>query len=258
MTFKQGKSRVARKNAPAVLRLAATLVATCGFLLTVCDRQARSQTFAIGAHHTKCVIVFQDETGSDLADWNKMREQIAKIASRLGSDDEFALIAINDHGGEAGNIRISLTSLHAGPLEMAKLTQQRNAIIQQVRALKPQGHPTHTDIVGAIKQALDTAKKAQAMAKQADPHASVDIVLAFFSDMQQTPRMPKPADFAGIRFPPGTKAYSFYVAAPGKNGIQSTVAIWQPLLNSAGIAITENDFHQQGTVEAAIDSAFHN
>ena len=85
----------------------------------------------------------------------------------------------------------------------------------------------------------------------------MDIDLAFFSDMQQTPHMPKAADFTGIHFPDGTKGYCFYVAAPGKNGIQSTVAIWRPLLNSAGIAIAENDFHQQGTVNAAIDSVFH-
>jgi hypothetical protein len=245
-----------RKSAPAASRLTAALIAACG-LLAVCGKQADSQTFGIGAHRTKCVIVFEDETGSDLADWNKMREQIAKIASRLASDDAFAVIAINDHGGEAGNVRVPLTSLHAGDLEMAKLKRQRDAIIQQVTSLNPQGHPKKTDIVGAIRQAQDMANKAQAMAKQANQHSEIDIVLAFFSDMQQTPKMPKPGDLDGIHFPAGTKGYCFYVAAPGKNGIQSTVAIWKPLLNSAGIAMTENDFHDQGTVEAAIASVFH-
>jgi hypothetical protein len=245
-----------RKRVLAAPRLTATLIAACG-LLAVGGKQAASQTFGIGAHRTKCIIVFQDETESDMADWNKIREQTAKIASRLASDDAFAVIAINDRGGEADNVRVPLMSLHAGPLEMAKLTRQRDAIMQQVMSLKPQGHPKKTDIVGAIRQAQDTANKAQAMAKAANQHAEMDIVLAFFSDMQQTPKMPTPADFKGIRFPAGTKGYCFYVAAPGKNGIQSTVAIWRPLLNSANIAITENDFHQQGTVEAAIDSVFH-
>lgn len=248
---------MARKKAPVSPHLAAALIAACGFLLLACEKQADSQTFGIGAHRTRGIIVLLDETGSDIADWSKMREQIAKIASRLVSDDAFTVIAINDSGGEAGNARVPLTSLHAGPLETAKLKHQREGIVQQVRVLTPQGHPQRTDIVGAIRQAQDTANKARAMAKQADQHSEMDIVLAFFSDMQQTPRMPKPADFGGIRFPEGTKGYCFYVAAPGKNGIQSTVAIWRPLLNSAGIAITDNDFHQQGTVEAAIDSAFH-
>jgi hypothetical protein len=248
---------MARKNVPVARQLAVVLIAACGFTLVACERQAASQTFGIGTHHTRCIVVLQDETGSDIGDWNAMREQISKIASRLVSDDAFTVIAINDYGGEAGNVRVPLTSLHAGPLEMAKLKHQRDAIIQQVRSLTPRGRPQKTDIVGAIRQAQDTANKARAMAKQANQHADMDTVLAFFSDMQQTPRMPKPADFAGIRFPEGTKGYCFYVAAPGKNGIQSTVAIWRPLLNSAGIAITENDFHQQGTVEAAIESAFH-
>jgi hypothetical protein len=245
-----------RNNARAASRLTAALIALCA-LPTVCVRQAASQTFGVGAHRTRCIIVFLDETGSDLADWNNMRGQIAKIASRLASDDDFAVIAINDHGGEAGNVRVPLTSLHAGDLEMAKLKRQRDAIVQQVASLNPQGHPRKTDIVGAIRQAQDMANKAQAMAKQANQHTQMDIVLAFFSDMQQTPKMPKPVDLTGIHFPAGTKGYCFYVAAPGKNGIQSTVAIWRPLLNSAGIAMTENDFHDQGTVEAAIDSVFH-
>lgn len=256
MKFEQGRSPMTRNSAPAVLRLTAALIAVWA-LLNVCEKRAGSQTFGIGTHRTKCVIVFQDETGSDLADWNKMREQIVKIASRLDSDDAFAVIAINDHGGEAGNFRVPLTSLHAGPLETAKLKRQRDAIVQQVTSLNPLGHPKRTDIVGAIRQAQDMANKAKAIAKQANQHTEMDIVLAFFSDMQQTPKMPTPGDLNGIHFPSGTKGYCFYVAAPGKNGIQSTVAIWRPLLNSAGIAMTENDFHDQGTVEAAIDSVFH-
>jgi hypothetical protein len=245
-----------RKIAPVAWPVAFMLIAVFGILMASYKKSADAQTFGIGSHHTKCIIVFVDETGSDIGDWNAMRDQMARIASRLKSDEAFTVIAINDRGGDADNIRVPLTSLHAGPLEMAKLKLQRNLIIQQVKSLNPKGKPKRTDIVGAIKLGQDVASKAQAMAKQVDQHTVMDIVLAFFSDMQQTPHMPKPSDFAGIHFPQGTKAFCFYVAAPGKNGIQSTVAIWRPLLNSAGIAITENDFNQQGTVDAAIDSDF--
>lgn len=245
------------KSAPSPWQLAATLIAACAILFTASGKQqATAQTFGIGAHHTRCIVVFLDETGSDIGDWNAMREQIARIASRLKSDDAFTVIAINDQGGEAGSVRVPLSWLHAGPLETAKLRHQQDAIIAQVKSLNPIGHPRRTDIVDAIRQAMDIASKAQAMAKQTDPHANMDVILAFFSDMQQTPHMPKAAEMKGIQFPSGTKGYCFYVAAPGKNGIQSTVAVWKPLLNSADIAITDNDFHQQGTVDAAIDSVF--
>src|ERR1700683_1941534 len=144
MKFEQGRSPMAPRITHAAQYLAAAL--TCGFLLAACANRANSQTFGVGAHRTKCIIVLQDETGADLADWNAMREQIAKVASRLASDDAFTVIAINDHGGEASNSRVPLTSLHAGPLEMAKLKRQRDAIVQQVRSLTPQGHPQKTDI----------------------------------------------------------------------------------------------------------------
>jgi hypothetical protein len=236
---------------------AGLLIAACGILLNGGGNLAGAQTFGIGAHRAKCYIVFMDETGSDIGDWNAMRDQAAKIAARMNSGDELTVIAINDRGGEAGNVRVPLQALHVSSiLKTAELNRKREAIVQQVRSLTPQGRPRRTDIVGAIRQALQITNEALAMSRQLDQHTDVDIVLAFFSDMQQTPKMPKAAEMNGIHFPQGTKGYCFYVAAPGKNGIQSTVGIWRPLLNSAGIAITDNDFHQQGTVDFAIDTVF--
>ena len=233
------------------------LIAACGLLPEAGLNQAAAQSFGIGAHRTKCIIVFIDETGSVLSEWNTMREQVAKIASRLNSGDEFTVIAINDKGGEADSVRVPLTSLHVSSvLATAELRRKREVIVQQVRSLQPQGKPRRTDIVGAIRQAMDMADKALAISRQLDAHTGMDIQLVFFSDMQQTPRMPKPAEMNGIHFPQGTKGFCYYVAAPGKNGIQSTVAIWRPLLNAAGISITDNEFNQQGTVDFAIDSNF--
>jgi hypothetical protein len=230
---------------------AVTLPAACGLMPLAC-----AQGFRITAHRARCIIVLLDETGSDIADFDAMRQHISTIAERLSSDDAFAVIAINDHAGEADNVRVDLTSLHAGPLEMAKLNQQRDKIVQQVKSLKPQGHPKFTDVVGAIRQARDVASQARAISAQTNSHMEMNVVLTFFSDMQQTPHMPTPSDFQGIQFPEGTKAYCYYVAAPGKKGIDSTRAIWRPLLNSAGISITDNDFNQKGTVDAAINSTF--
>ena len=74
-----------RRIAPVSWLLTAIVSAAAGFLLVAGGNQAKAQTFGIGGHRTKGVIVFMDETGSDLGDWKAMREQAGRIASRLGS-----------------------------------------------------------------------------------------------------------------------------------------------------------------------------
>lgn len=238
-----------------------TLMAFAGLAIGACQAliipvEAAAQ-FSIGAHHTTCYIVLLDETGSDLGDWNAMRIQSARVARAMNSGDGIVVIAINDRGGDADNIRVPLQFLSVdSPLKVAELKRKRQGIVDQMMSLQPAGHPRRTDIVSAIRLAMDVGNKAIAIAHGIDPHVQMDLVLTVFSDLQQTPKMPVAKDLSGIHFPGGTKGYCFYVAAPGKNGIQSTVAIWRPLLNSIGIAITDNDFHQQGTVPAAIDVLF--
>jgi hypothetical protein len=252
-----------KTNSAGALLATLTLISGCAFLPTSCRSGADSASPVSTAgnplwsgHHAKCVIVFLDETGSVIADWATMRAQVAKIAGRLEPGDEFTVIAINDRSGEASNARVPLEMLQGDPMKTAELSANREVFEKQVLALMPKGHPARTDITGAITQALRVGTEAITMTKKQDSHSQMDIYLVFFSDMQQTPRMPTAYDLKDIHFPNGTKGYCYYVAAPGKKGIQSTVAIWNPLLNAAGVAMTETDFHQMGTVDAAIDTDF--
>jgi len=245
---------------PTFKRFLGLLVCTglaIGFCQSFGTLAAAAAPFGIGAHHTICYIVFLDETGSDIGDWNAMRLQASRVAKAMNSGDAVVVIAINDRGGDADNIRVPLQFLSVdSPLKVAELKRKRQGIVDQIMSLQPVGRPRRTDIVSAFRLAMDVGNKAITMAHDIDPHVQMDLVLAVFSDMQQTPKMPVAKDVTGIHFPNATKGYCFYVAAPGKNGIQSTVAIWKPLLNSIGIAITDNDFHQQGTVPAAISVLF--
>jgi hypothetical protein len=68
--------------------------------------------------------------------------------------------------------------------------------------------------------------------------------------------MPVTKSFEGIHFPAGTGAFCFYVSASQHYDFPTTVDLWQRLFTTAGVAISANDFHQQGTVDVAIDSAF--
>jgi hypothetical protein len=217
-------------------------------LLVGSHTQTEAQTIGIGAHRARFIIVFVDETGSRASAWDAMVDKIAKVASRLKNHDAFTVIGIDDHGGDEDDVRIPLTVIQTrGDLDVAGLNAQRNLIVQQVKSLKPRRNPQRTDIVGAIRQAQGLANKVS---------QNMNVVLAFFSDMQQTPRMPDPASFNGIHFPEGTLGYCFYVAASKRFDFPATVHLWKPLLNSAGITITENDFNQQGSVDFGLNNAF--
>jgi hypothetical protein len=219
-----------------------------GLLLVGTQQQADAQAIKIGGYRPRFIILFLDETGSRGAQWEAMRDKAAVIASRLKNKEAIAVIGIDDHGFDEQDVRLPLSVLQAqNDLMVAVLNQQRQAIVDRVTKLKPRGHPQTTDIVGAIKQALGMANMESKERR---------IVLAFFSDMQQTPKMPDAAAFRDIRFPAGTEAYCFYVAASKRYDFPATVSLWQPLLNGAGAKISANDFHQQGTVDRGVDVAF--
>jgi len=227
---------------------AAALVVSSGLLLMGTQQQADAQSIRIGSYRPRFIVVFLDETESRGQAWDAMREKAALIASRLKNKEAFAVIGIDDHGFDEQDVRVPLSVLQAqNDLMVAALNQQRQAIMQRVTKLKPRGHPQRTDIVGAIKQALDMANKESRDRK---------VVLAFFSDMQQTPKMPDAASFRDIKFPAGTEAHCFYVAASQNYDFPKTVDLWQRLLTAAGMKISVNDFHQQGTVDRGVDTAF--
>lgn len=240
---------MAEKTSLAVWVSVAIFATTCGLVQVASQREADAQAIRIGTYRPRFIVVFLDETGSRRKFWEPMRAKAALIASRLKNKDAFTVIGIDDHGGDEDDVRVPLSIVQVpNDLQVAALNQQRQAIVQKVLSLAPRGNPQRTDIVGPIKQALRVAKMES---------RDRDTVLAFFSDMQQEPRMPDAAAFRDIRFPNGTKAYCFYVAASGRYDFQKTVDIWRPLLNSAGVAIGENDFHQLGTVDVGVDGAFH-
>jgi hypothetical protein len=229
---------------------ALTLTATGGLLL-VTQEDAAAQSIRIGAYRPRFIAVFLDETGSRGQVWDPMRDQAGVIASRLKNREAFTVIGIDDHGFDEEDVRIPLTIVETpndpSGLNVAALNQQRQAIVQQIAKLKRRGNPQSTDIVGAIRQAMDMAKKESSDRR---------VVLAFFSDMQQTPKMPDAAAFKSIQFPSGTEAYCFYVSASQSYDFPRTVDLWQSLLTNAGIKISKNDFHQQGTVRVGVNMAF--
>lgn len=227
---------------------AVVLVAACGLLLIACQQRPDAQSIRIGAHHARFIIAFLDETGSRGPEWNDMVDRVAVVAGRLKNQDAFTVIGIDDHGGDEDDVRIPLTIVQTrSDLDMAGLKRQRDAIVAQVKSLKPRGKPQRTDIVGAIRQAQGMANKVS---------QNMNVILAFFSDMQQTPRMPDDAAMKDIHFPDGTVGYCFYVSASRRYDFPATVSLWQRLLTSAGVAITENDFHQKGTVDFGLNNAF--
>jgi hypothetical protein len=241
------------------------LCAACGLLLIRAPEQVGAQSIKIGAHRARFIVLFLDETRSMAAQhspksqqaaiaaqagqWEEMKEKAALIASRLQDQDALTVIGIDDHGDDPDDVRVPLTILHApgGSLNYPALNKARQALKEQIMALDRRGEPPRTDIVGAIRQASEMANK--------ESHAR-DVILAFFSDMQQTPKMPEDGTFKDIQFPQGTKAYCFYVDASKRYTFQDTARLWQRSLTSAGVAISENDFHQQGTVNVGLDDAF--
>jgi hypothetical protein len=231
--------------------LSAVMLTAAGGLLLVTQEDAAAQSIRIGAYRPRFIVVFLDETGSRGEVWDAMRDQAGVIASRLKNREAFTVIGIDDHGFDEKDVRLPLTIVETpndpSGLNVAALNQQRQAIMQQLAKLKRRGNPQSTDIVGAIRQAMDMAKKESKDRR---------VVLAFFSDMQQTPRMPDAAAFGGIQFPSGTEAYCFYVAASQSYDFPRTVDLWQRLLTTAGIKIAATDFHQQGTVAVGVNAAF--
>jgi hypothetical protein len=222
--------------------LLATLM-SLGALFLGCSLQ-------IGEHHPRFIIAFLDETGSRKEMWTPMLDQIAEIARGLKHQDEFAVLAINDKGFSESNVLVQAQTIFqvADDVGGYKLKAACDGIAKQVLALKPiTPAPQVTDIVGSIRQAADMSNKEDKKRQ---------IVLAFFSDMQQTPKMPADSDLEGVKFPDGTKGYCFYVTESKRYDYDATVTLWQHVLPSAGINIAPQDFNSLGRVAVSLKQAF--
>jgi hypothetical protein len=158
----------------------------------------------------------------------------------LQPGEGFGLIGIDDQGFEPDDVRIPMQVLDQNPL---KAGVQKQELAAQVGRLdrRNQSRP-FTDIVGAIRHA-------EYFVKNERDHRPV---LLIFSDMRQTPKMPTPANFAGLRFPEGTEAHCLFVDASGWADWQQSVDLWVKLLTAAGAKITADDFHQKGRTNVAI------
>jgi DNA-binding transcriptional MerR regulator len=232
------------------LRLPGALLAAIGSLISLAllSQQTDAQAIRIAQYRPRFIVVFLDETGSRAQTWEAMREKAAFIASKLKNREAIAVIGIDDHGYDEDDIRIPLSIVQApSDLMTAVLEKQRQAIIQQMNRLQRRRNPQRTDIVGAIRQALEMANKESAERRT---------VLAFFSDMQQTPQMPDAGAFKDIHFPAGTEAYCFYVNGSKHYTFDQTVDLWQHQLNAAGVTASAVNFHEKGTVDVGVSQAF--
>lgn len=204
----------------------------------------------IGEHHPRFIIAFLDETGSRKEMWTPMLNQIAEIARGLKHQDEFAVLAITDKGFSESNVLVPAQTIFqvADDVGGYKLKAASDGIAKQVLALKPiTPAPQVTDIVGSIRQAAEMANKEDKKRQ---------VVLAFFSDMQQDPKMPSESSLEGVKFPVGTKGYCFYVTGSKHYNYEATVMLWQHLLTSAGVNIGAQDFNNLDRVAESLKQAF--
>lgn len=240
-----------RRN--SIWRWAAALTAALAFfLLTGCGLPARGSV-AAPRHHL--VVVLLDETASFVNYWPPAVELAATVAGRLKPGDAFAAIGIDDHGNDPEDARIPVTVVSPGALQSLG---DRKALARKVKALerRPSKRP-RTDILGAIQQASIFATSPAMQDYQP--------ILLFFSDMQETPRLPGPADIKGWKFATRGEAYCFYVNVTDwvdhvkKAGTtwDGMVGSWSAVLNAAGLdADPRKSFFQSGDSKVEINRLF--
>jgi hypothetical protein len=230
----------------------AFLAAAAVFPMAGCGMPAHGST--AGPHH-RLVIVLLDETASFVGYWQDCVGLAATVAGRLKPGDAFAAIGIDDHGNDPEDARIAVTIVSPGSL-MA--LGDRKALAKKVKVLerRPSRKPL-TDILNAIQQA---AIFANSPAMQ-----DYKPMLLFFSDMQQTPRLPGPADIKGWKFANRGEAFCFYVnvtdwvdrSKKGGTSWDGMVGTWTAVLNAAGLdAAPKTNFFQSGDSRVEINRLF--
>jgi hypothetical protein len=204
----------------------------------------------------RLVVVLLDETGSFVDYWQPCLDLAASVASRLKPGDAFAVIGIDDHGNDPEDARIPVTLVSPGALQSLA---DRKSLAKKVKALEPRkAKRPLTDILHAMQQASIFAN-APAM-------QGYKPVVLFFSDMQETPRLPGPADIKGWNFAARGEAYCFYVNVTGwvdhaktQRGTtwDSLVESWTATLNAAGLdADPKKSFFQSGDSKVEISRLF--
>jgi hypothetical protein len=208
---------------------------------------------ADAAQGKRFVVLMLDETGSFTGYWQECLDYAAAIVHRLGPEDAFTLIGIDDHGFDPEDARIEITFVDPSPL---KAVQQKRALAAKIKSLQRRPLKRNlTDIVGAIRQA----------ALFSNSQKGFRPVLALFCDMNQTPRQPAPSDAAGIKFPAGAEAHCFYVnasgwmdkaATSGGKSWDTLVDRWISVFTPMGVRSGKGDYYQRGQARAAIGGIF--
>jgi hypothetical protein len=220
--------------------LGATVVAVCGFALTTgaCTPSADDRP--------RFVVVLIDETESFAKYWDKMIEQVQEVPLRLQPRGGMVVIAIDDEGFQPDDVLIDVAIIPEAALEARRV---KDALREKVALLTRQPPKQRTtDVLGAIRQAADYAKRYR------DPDG--DAVIMAFSDMQQTPRMPTAAEARDLAFPSGTAFHAFFVDATGYQAWNATLRAWQEILTNAGAPVSAANFHQKGQTSVEIERLF--
>ena len=195
------------------------------------------------------VMALIDETET-FRDWELSKKLLGGVIGRLKEGDGFGLIGIDDSGFGPDDARLPIRFLNRVWL---KAQQEKGLWAQKVSELgRRKTKHERTDLLGAIRHAAHFTKDRPGFRP----------VILVFSDMIQTPTMPKPSDAEGLRFPAGTEVYCLFVdpselanafKIPGDIAWDAVVRIWRPIFTQAGAVFTE--FYQRADVVAAIDRA---
>jgi hypothetical protein len=208
------------------------------------------------APQRRLIVVMLDETGSFVNYWQDCVGFAALVANRLKPGDAFAVIGIDDHGNDPEDARIPVTMINQGSL-MA--LADKKTLAKKVKLLEPRkAKKPLTDILHAIQQASIFANSPALQGYKP--------MVLFFSDMQETPRLPSPADIKGWGFETRGEAYCFYVnvtdwvdRSKKQKGTSwdSLVGSWTAILNAAGLdADPKKSFYQRGDTQVGISRLF--
>ncbi len=195
------------------------------------------------ASSKRLFIVFLDETGSSGVEnpWSQAVGLASELARRIGPDDAFVLIGIDDHAGDPGDVRIPMQAMDPNPIRAMGMKRQLALQIKRLTVRNPQSK--NTDILGAIATASQLALR----------HTEYRPILAFFSDMDQFPKLPTVSDVRslGISFPANAEARVFLfnaVAYANRNKMQVAPAeirlkqTWLSVFRAARVRAEDQDF----------------
>ena len=158
-------------------RLLMGLVALCG-LEGLISCSLVPDAVAHGDTTKRLFIVLMDETGSFVPYWKKALHHPQLVVDRMGQEDAFMMIGIDDRAGDPADVRVAMRSLPPNPIEAVGV---RTEIIKQIQGQGVRNPAaSQTDILGAVATASAVASR----------HADYRTILIFFSDMDQLPQPP--------------------------------------------------------------------